>query len=159
MAASTTAIAAAAVVSVLSSAYFTEKNIQQQKKATKRANRLANEQAAIEKREQETLLKEERRKNRNLLAQQQSAYKARLGSSGLSSETGSGQVVLNAMQNEADMEDKYLANKHNFSLQTLNNRLQQTNSRNLLSLNQSRLGQQKNVFNAGSQATKSVLSA
>ena len=61
------------------------------------------------------------------MAQQQSAYKAKLGASGLSAQTGSSQVVLDAMQNEADMEDKYLVNQKNFSLQSLNNRLQQTN--------------------------------
>ena len=159
MAASTTAVVAAAVVSVLGSAYFTEKNIKQEKRATKRANQLANEQAEIERQAQKEILKEEQRKNRNLLAQQQSAYKARLGASGLSSATGSGQVVLDNMQKEADMEDKYLSNKTKYSLQTLNNRLQQTNSRNLLSLNKSRLAQQSNVFSAGSGTAKSVLTA
>ena len=159
MAASTTAIAAAAVVSILGSAYFTEKNIEQEKKATQKANKLAAEQNAIEKQAQIEALKEEQRKNRNLLAQQQSAYKAKLGASGLSSQTGSGQVVLDSMQNEADMEDKYLVNKNNFSLQTLNNRLQQTNNRNLLALNTSRIAQQKNMFDTASQSTKSILTA
>ena len=156
---STTAVVAAAVVSVLGSAYFTEKNIEQEKKATKRANQLASEQAEIERQTQKEILKEEQRKNRNLLAQQQSAYKARLGASGLSSATGSGQVVLDNMQKEADMEDKYLLNKSKFSLQTLDNRLQQTNSRNLLSLNKSRLAQQGNAFSVGSGIAKSVLTA
>ena len=159
MAASTTALVAATVVSVLGSAYFTEKNIEQEKKATKRASKLAAEQNEIEKQSQMEALKEEQRKNKNLLVQQQSAYKAKLGASGLSTQTGSGQVILDSMQNEADMEDKYLVNKNKFSLQTLNNRLQQTNNRNLLTLNQSRIAQQKNVFNAGSQSTKSILTA
>ena len=158
MAASTTALATAAVVSVLGSAYFTEKNIEKEKKATKTANQLANQQAEIDRQSQLATLKETQRKNRNLLAQQQSSYKAKLGASGLTGETGSGQVVLNQMQKEADMEDKYLTNKTTFSLQTLNNSLQQTNNRNLLALNKSRLSQQKNVFNAGTQSTKGVVS-
>ena len=148
---------AAAVVSILGSAFYTERTLRQEKKAQKRANALANEQAAIEREAQEAALKEEQRKNRNLLAQQQSAYKAKLGASGLSAQTGSSQVVLDAMQNEADMEDKYLVNQKNFSLQSLNNRLQQTNNRNLLALNKLRLSEQKNVFDATTRlATKAA---
>lgn len=159
MAASTSVIAVTALASILSSAYFTEKKIEQEKKATKQANQLANEQREIEKQAQAEGLKEEQRKNRNLLAQQQAAYKARLGASGLSAETGSGQVVLDNMQKEADMEDKYLQNKTAYSFRTLNNRLQQTNNRNLLTLNNARLSQQTNVIDSGLKSAKSVLSA
>ena len=143
------AAAVATVVSILGSAYYTEKTHQAEKKATKRANKLANEAAEIERASQEAALKETERKNRNLLAKQQSSYKARLGASGLSSESGSGSVVLNAMKKETDMENKYEQQKTQYSLKTLNNQLRQTNSRNLLSLEKSRLGQQKNVLDTG----------
>ena len=89
------------------------------------------------------------------MVQQQSSYKAKLGASGLTSSSGSGQVVLNAMQKESDMENKYQQQKTNYSLKTLNNRLQQTNSRNLLTLNKTRLAQGKNVLDsAGSLVNK-----
>jgi len=147
----TSVATAVAVVSVLSSAYYTEQNLKKEKKAAKKANALAREQALIEQDTQEAALREEQRRNRNLLAQQQSAYKAKLGASGLSAQTGSGQVVLDAMQNESDMEDKYLVNKNNYSLKSLNNRLQQTNNRNLLTLNKLQLARQQNVLDSATK--------
>ena len=140
--------AAATVVSVLGSAYYTDQKARAEKKATKRANRLAKEQNAIEREAQEAALRETERKNRNLLAQQQSSYKARLGASGLTSQSGSGQVVLDAMKKETDMENKYQNQKTQYSLKSLNNRLKQTNNRNLLTLNKLRIGQAENVLNA-----------
>ena len=142
------AAAVATVASVLGSAFYTHQTYQKEKKATKRANRLANEQAAIERESELAALKETERKNKNLLAKQQSSYKAKLGASGLTSESGSGRVVLDTMQKETDMENKYQQQKTNYSLKTLNNRLQQTNSRNLLSLSKARLAQGKNVFDS-----------
>ena len=150
------AAAVATVVSILGSVYYTEKTHQAEKKATKRANRLAKEGAAIEQASQQEALKETERKNRNLLAQQQASYKARLGVSGLSSRSGSAQVVLDTMKKESDMEDKYEQTKTQYSLKSLNNRLQQTNSRNLLSLNKTRIDQQKNALNAISGLGKLV---
>ena len=146
--------AAAAVVSVLGSAYYTDKKQRAEKKATKRANQLAKEQAAIEREAQEAAQRETERRNRNLLAQQQSSYKARLGASGLTSESGSGQVVLDSMKKETDMENKYQQQKTQYSLKSLNNRLKQTNNRNLLTLNNLRIGQQQNVLDAATTLGK-----
>jgi hypothetical protein len=148
------AAAVATVVSVLGSAYYTEKKQSAEKKATKRANQLAKEQAAIEREAQEEAQRELERKNRNLLAQQQSSYKARLGASGLTSQAGSGQVVLDAMEKETDMENKYQQQKTRYSLKSLNNQLKQTNNRNLLTLNKLRVGQQENVLNAATTLGK-----
>lgn len=134
------------VAAILGSTYYTQKTYEAEKKATKRANQLAQEQANTERESELAALKETERKNKNLLAQQQSSYKAKLGASGLTSNSGSGQVVLNAMQKEADMEDKYQQQKTQFTLASLNNRLNQTNNRNLLSLTKSRLGQGKNIL-------------
>ncbi len=141
------AAAVATVVSILGSAYYTHESIQEQRKATKKADALANEQARLDKEAQEMELAETRRQNRNLLAEQQAAYKAKLGASGLSVRTGSGQTVLDKMQRDYDMEDKYLVNRAKYSLNTLNNSLAQTNNRNLLSLNQQSINQKENVLN------------
>ncbi|MBQ3696262.1 MAG: hypothetical protein II938_04800 [Alphaproteobacteria bacterium] len=145
------AAAVATVVSILGATYYTDKAHREEKKTIKQANKLAAEQTSIEREAQEANLKETERRNRNLLAKQQSAYKARLGASGLTSETGSGQVVLNTMQKETDMENKYEQKKTQYSLRTLNNRLKQTQSRNLLNLNKTRIAQQTNVLNAGAR--------
>jgi len=142
------AAAVATVVSVLGSAYYTHESHQAEKKAARRANQLANEQAAIERESALAALKEEERKNKNLLAQQQSAYKARLGASGLTSVSGSGQVVLDNMQKETDMENKYQQKKTNYSLKSLSNQLQQTRSRNLLTVDKARLAQGKNILDS-----------
>ena len=145
------AAAVATVVSILGATYYTDKAHREENKTIKQANKLAAEQTSIEREAQEANLKETERRNRNLLAKQQSAYKARLGASGLTSETGSGQVVLNTMQKETDMENKYEQKKTQYSLRTLNNRLKQTQSRNLLNLNKTRIAQQTNVLNAGAR--------
>ena len=150
------AAAIATVVSLLGSAYYTDKAQKAEKKAVQQANVLAHEEVAIEQEAQQADLKETERKNKNLLAQQQSSYKARLGASGLTSESGSGQVVLNAMQKEFDMENKYEQQKTQYSLKTLNNRLRQTNSRNLLSLTKSNIGQQQNVLNAATSLGQKI---
>lgn len=150
------AAAVATVVSILGSAYYTHKTHEAEKKATKRANQLANEQAAIERESELAALKETERKNKNLLAQQQSSYKAKLGASGLTSSSGSGQVVLDAMQKETDMENKYQQQKTQYALKSLTNRLSQTNSRNLLSLSKSRLAQEQNVFDSALSAGKAM---
>lgn len=149
-----TTAAVMTVASVLGSAYYTHKTHEAEKKATKRANKLAEEQTAIERESELATLKETTRRNKNLLAQQQSSYKAKLGASGLTSKSGSGEVVLNTMQKDADMEDKYQQQKTQFALKTLNNRLNQTNTRNLLSLSKSRIAQGKNVFDATNSLIK-----
>jgi len=146
--------AVATVVSVLGSAYYTQKTYAAEKKATKRANELANEQAAIEREAQKAALQETERKNRNLLAQQQSSYKAKLGASGLASQSGSGQVVLDAMKKETDMENKYQQTKTQYSLKSLNNQLKQTNNKNLLTLNNLRLQQQDSLLNSATTLGK-----
>jgi len=149
-----TTAAVVTVATVLASAYYTQRVQEAEKKAAKRANRLASEQAAIDRKAELAELKETQRKNKNLLAQQQSSYKAKLGASGLTSRSGSGEVVLNSMQKETDMEDKYQQQKTQFTLKTLNNRLQQTNNRNLLTINKSRLAQGKNIFDTSSALAK-----
>ena len=148
------AAAVATVVSVVGSAFYKEKEYRAEKKATKQANKLAKEQAEIERESELAALQEIERKNRNLLAQQQSSYKARLGASGLTTESGSGQVILDAMAKETDMENKYQQQKAQRSLKTLNNRLKQTNNRNLLSLTKARIGEQTNVLSAGTTLGK-----
>lgn len=149
-----TTAAVVTVAAVLGSAYFQHEQIQAEKKATKRANALAHEQNKIEQENQQAILQEELRKNRNLLAQQQSAYKAKLGASGLSTTSGSGQVVLDTMQKEADMEEKYLKQQNDYTLKRLNTNLKQTNNRNLLNLEKLKLNTQGNLFNATVQSIK-----
>lgn len=126
--------AAAAVATVASSVFYTKRNSDIQKKQYKNAMNAANKDYELSKQQAKLALEEEQRKNRSLLAQQQSAYKAKLGASGLSSQKGSGQVVLDTMKKEHDIEDKYLVNQANISLEALLNGINQTSSRNLLSM-------------------------
>lgn len=148
------AAAVATVVAVVGSTYYSEKARKQEKKAVKRAEALAKEQTQMEREEKVFDLQETERKNKNLLAQQQSAYKAKLGSSGLSHLSGSGQVIMDAMAKEVDMENKYQAHKTAYALKSLNNRLRETSNRNLLTLNKLRIGQQSDALNAATSLTK-----
>ena len=128
--------AAFAVVTAAASSYFGMKNMEIQKKQIK-AERAANQrQYDLDVAQRRLALKEEQRKNRNLLNQQQSSYRAKLGASGLSSKSGSGRAVLNAMQQEHDTEDKYLINQANISLEALLNGINARNTRNLLQMTQ-----------------------
>ena len=128
------AASVATVVSTLASTFFSYDNILNQKKAAKAERKAANRQAELNRQQIQATLAEQQRKNRNLLAQQQSAYKAKLGASGLSQTSGSGQVVLNNMQTEHDMEDKYLQSQANISLEALRNSIERANTENLLRL-------------------------
>ena len=128
------AVIVATVISTLASTYFTYDNIQKQKKAQRSAKDAANYQASLDKKAIQETLEEQRRKSRNLLAQQQSAYKAKLGASGLGYTSGSGQMILDNMQKEHDIEDKYLQEKANISLEALRNSIEKINTQNLLNL-------------------------
>ena len=124
-----------AAVGAMASAVFMKQNVDAQQKAEKLQRRANQKQYDLDVAQTKLALAEEQRKNRNLLAQQQSAYRARLGAAGLSSRSGSGQVILNAMQKETDAEDKYLVNQANISLEALLNGINAKNSRNLLNMN------------------------
>lgn len=106
-------------------------------------------------------LEEQQRKNKNLLAQQQSTYRAKLGAAGMSSKSGSGQAVLNSLQNEHDAEDKYLVNQANISLEALLNGINAKNTQNLLSLsnlnNRANASTLSSINNFTASAGRSVL--
>ena len=126
--------AAATIATAAASVFYSKKSADAQKKQIKSANAAAQKEYELNRQQAQLTLAETQRKNRNLLAQQQSAYKAKLGASGMSSKNGSGEVVLNTMQKEHDTEDKYLVDQANISLEALVNGINQTKSRNLLSL-------------------------
>lgn len=128
------AAAAVTVVTNLASTYFSLDNMRLQKKASKAATRAENYQAELNRQNIENTLAEHQRKSRNLLAQQQSAYRAKLGASNLSQSSGSGQVVLDNLQKEHDMEDKYVQGQANISLEALKNSIDKINTQNLLRL-------------------------
>ena len=151
------AAAAATVVSTLASTYFTYDNIKTQKKATKAAKNAANYQAELERKTIQDTLAEQQRKSRNLLAQQQSAYKAKLGAGGLSHTSGSGQVILDSMQKEYDMEDKYLQDKASISLDALRNSIDKLNTQNLLQLRTLSNNQIINLANGVSGSARQML--
>ena len=139
---------AVAVVTSAATAYYTKKNSDIQKKQIK-AERAANKrQYELDVAQRQLALEEEQRKNRNLLAQQQSSYRAKLGAAGMSSQSGSGQAVLDSMQREYDTEDKYLVNQANVSLEALLNGINARNTRNLLSMSQLRNNSAANAANA-----------
>ena len=54
----------------------------------------------------------------------------------MSSSSGTGRAVLDSLQREHDIEDKYLVDQANISLEALLNGINSKNSRNLLSLSQ-----------------------
>ncbi len=88
----------------------------------------------MKKQQAQLALEEEQRKNVNLLRRQQSAYRAKLGGGGIGAQSGTGRATLNAMQKEYDIEDKYLVNQANVSLDALLNSINQKTTRNLLAL-------------------------
>ena len=136
----------ATATAILGSAYYTKTNADHQKKAVKKSNENATRAATLQNQQAQLALAEQQRKNKNLLAQQQAAYKAKLGSTGLSGKNGSGQTYLNAMQKEYDMEDKYLANQAKISSDALLNSLGHTTNTNLLKLNSINNEAQTNTY-------------
>ncbi|MBP5344143.1 MAG: hypothetical protein J6Y85_03635 [Alphaproteobacteria bacterium] len=151
------AAAAASVITNLASTYFSLDNLRMQKKATKAANKAENYQAKLNQQNIENTLAEHQRKSRNLLAQQQSAYRAKLGASNLSQSSGSGQVVLNTMQKEHDMEDKYVQGQANISLEALKNSIERINTQNLLRLKMLTNDQGMAVTNSISNLSRSMI--
>ena len=151
------AAAAATVITTLASAYFTMDNIRAQKKATKAANKAENYQAELNRQNIENTLAEQQRKSRNLLAQQQSAYRAKLGANNLSQSSGSGQVVLDNMQKEHDIEDKYLQGQANISLDALKNSIEKINTQNLLRLRTLTNDQGMTITNSLSNVSHSMI--
>ena len=129
------AVVVATVAASLGSAYYTKKNYDHQKKSIKNANRTAAENARLQDEQAKLALAEQQRKNRNLLRQQQATYKAGLGALGTTSQSGSAQTYLNALQREHDIEDKYLENQAKISSEALLNSLGNTTTTNLLRLN------------------------
>ncbi len=138
-----------AVATTAASVFYSKKAADAQKKQIKASNAAAQKQYELEKQQINLTLKDEQRKNRNLLAQQQSAYKAKLGATGLG-KSGSGQVVLDTMQKEHDAEDKYLTSSANISLEALQNSINETKTRNLLSLSQNSASTKAGYFNSAS---------
>ena len=124
-----------AVATTAASVFYSKKAADAQKKQIKVSQAAAEKKYELEKQQINLTLKDEQRKNRSLLAQQQSAYKAKLGAVGLD-ESGSAGVVLNTMKKEHDAEDKYLISSANISLEALQNSIDETRTRNLLSLSQ-----------------------
>ena len=151
------AAAAASVITNLASTYFSLDNLRLQKKATKAANRAENYQAELNRQNIENTLAEHQRKSKNLLAQQQSAYRAKLGANNLSQSSGSGQVVLNNMQKEHDMEDKYVQGQANISLEALRNSIDKINTQNLLRLRSLTNDQGLTVTNGLSNISHSMI--
>lgn len=124
-----------AVATTAASIFYSKKAADAQKKQIKASQAAADKRYELEKQQIGLTLQDEQRKNRSLLAKQQSAYKAKLGSAGLDRK-GSAQVVLDTMQKEHDAEDKYLTSSANISLEALQNSIDETRTRNLLSLSQ-----------------------
>jgi len=143
-------------VATLASSWFMKESADTQKKALK-AERAANQKKYnLDVAQAKLTLEEEQRKNRNLLAQQQSTYRAKLGASGMSSKSGSGQAVLQSMQKEHDAEDKYLVNQANISLEALLNGINARNTQNLLSLSSLNSRNAVNTLNSINNFTSSA---
>lgn len=149
--------AAATIATAAASVFYSKKNSDAQKKQIKSANAAAQKEYELNRQQTQLTLAETQRKNRNLLAQQQSAYKAKLGASGMSTSSGSGEVVLNTMQKEHDAEDKYLVDQANISLEALLNGVNQTKSRNLLSLQTLENNNRNNIISGINSFGRSVI--
>jgi len=147
-------------VATLASSWFVKESADTQKKALKVERAANRKKYDLDVAQAKLTLAEEQRKNLNLLAQQQSAYRAKLGASGLSAKSGTGQAVLQSMQKEHDAEDKYLVNQANISLEALLNGINARNTQNLLtlsSLNSRNTANTLNSINNLSSAGRSVL--
>ena len=143
------------IASVASSVFYTKKAADIQKKQIKTATASAQKAADLQKQQIQLALNNEQQQNLSLLAKQQSAYKAKLGARALS-QKGSGQVVLDTMQKEHDIEDKYLKKQADISMEALLNGIDTTRTRNLLELKQNKydsvsdtINGVSNSFNAG----------
>ena len=127
-------VAVGALAATAASTIYSKRNSDIQKKQVKKANEAAQKSYDLEKRQAELALDEQRRKNLNILNQQLSSYKARLGAAGMSSKQGSGSALLYNAEKEHDIEDKYLQEQANISLEALLNGIESTKTRNLLTL-------------------------
>lgn len=127
-------VAVGALVATAASTVYAKRNADIQKKQVKRANAANQKAYEIEKRQTELALDEQRRKNVNILSQQLSTYKARLGAAGMSSKQGSGSTLLYNAQKDHDVEDKYLQEQADLSLDALLNGIEASKARNLLTL-------------------------
>lgn len=147
------ATAVIGVASTVASGYYSKKSSSLQKKQIKASNKAAQEEADLSKKQAELTLAEEKRKNNNLLKQNLSSYKARLGAQGLSTSYGSNQAVYDNMIYNTNMENKYLEEQANVSLDALLTSINQRTSRNLLTLTnmsyQDRSNLASSVLNAG----------
>ena len=115
------------------SAVYMKKSSDAQRKQLKTERAMAQKEYDLEVAQKKLALEEEQRKNRNLLQKQQAMYKARLGAGGMSAASGTGRAVLDSMQKEHDIENKYLVDQSNISLEALLNGINARNTRNLLS--------------------------
>ena len=138
--------AAAAITTATSSIFYAKKSADIQKKQIKKATAAAERDNELQRQRTQSTLQKQQLNNRSLLARQQAAYKAKLGAGGLS-QAGSGQVVLDNMQKEHDAEDKYLTQQANISLQALQNSIDETKTRNLLTLKQQSVTNDINYIN------------
>ena len=151
------ATAAIAVVTTVASAYYTKKSNKATEKQIKANNRAAQKEAELSRQQAEITLAEEKRKNKNLLKQNLSAYKARLGAQGLSSSYGSNQAVYDSMIHTADMDDRYLEEQADISLEALLNSINQRTNRNLLNLTTLSYQNKANTTNSFLAAGRSLL--
>ena len=151
------AAAATSIISTIASTHFSLSNLKIQKKAVKEANKAAKQQAELDRQNIQNTLAEHQRKSLNLLAQQQSAYRAKLGASNLSANSGSGQVVLDAMQKEHDIEDKYVQSQANISLDALKNSIEKVNTQNLLRLRSLTNDQGATIANSVTSLSNSMI--
>lgn len=115
------------------SAVYMKKSSDAQRKQLKMERAATQKEYDLNVAQKKLTLEEEQRKNRNLLQKQQATYKARLGAGGMSSLSGTGRAVLDSMQKEHDIENKYLVDQSNISLEALLNGINARNARNLLS--------------------------
>ena len=121
------------IVASGASAVYMKKSSDAQRKQLKTERAMAQKEYDLEVAQKKLALEEEQRKNKNLLQKQQAVYKARLGAGGMSSTSGTGRAVLDSMQKEHDIENKYLVDQSNISLEALLNGINARNTRNLLS--------------------------
>ena len=152
------ATAAIAVVTTVASAYYTKKSHDAEKKQIKASNRAAQKEAELSRQQAELTLAEEKRKNKNLLKQNLSTYKAKLGAQGLSTSYGSNQAIYDNMIHTTDMDDRYLEEQADISLEALLNSINQRTNRNLLNLTtlsyQDKANTAKSVLSAGRSLLK-----
>ncbi len=150
-------VAISSLAATAVSAAYTKRNSDIQRKQVKKANAAAQKSYELEKKQTELALEEQRRKNLNILNQQLSGYKARLGAAGMSAKQGSGSALLYNARKEHDIEDKYLQEQANLSLEALMNGIEANKTQNLLTLssikNESKANQWGTLANLGGSRT------